>query len=145
MLFETQVVSIFFYLWLWHNFIRVDPLYFKDDHIAPFPGRIFMSIFSAKIAYLKSYGACYGQAGWESQGWFAIELVSQWEVQMPCGWLLNQDQMASSIWWVLVILQISNAQKSDEKWGYFCHSEVLALVASCLDFHHRGPFLKHEF
>lgn len=79
--------------------------------------------------------------GKESQGWFAIESVSQ-EVQMPCGWLLNQDQMANSIWWVLVILQLSNALKSDEKWRYFCHSEVLALGAFCLDFRHRRPVLK---
>lgn len=39
-----------------------------------------------------------------------IDLVSQAEVQMPCGWLLNEDQMANSIWWVLVILQFSDAQ-----------------------------------
>lgn len=46
---------------------------------------------------------------------------------MPCGRLLNQDQIANGISWVLVILQLSDAQKSDEKWRYFCHSEVLAL------------------
>lgn len=59
-------------------------------------------------------------------------------------WLLNQNQMANSIWWVLILLQLSNAQKSEEKWRYFCHSEILAFVASCLDFHHEGLRLKHD-
>jgi hypothetical protein len=63
---------------------------------------------------------------------------------MPCGWPLNQDQMTNSIWWVLVVLQLSNTQKSDEKWRYFCHSEILAFIANCLDFHHGGPALKHD-
>lgn len=65
-----------------------------------------MNVFNAKITHLKSHG----QGGWESQGWFAIEFVSQ-EVQMPCGWLLNQDQMANSIWWFLVILQLSKCSE----------------------------------
>lgn len=46
---------------------------------------------------------------------------------MPCGWLLNQDQMVNSIWQVLVALQLSNALKSDKKERYFCHTEILAL------------------
>lgn len=110
-----------------------------DDHIDLHPGRIFMNVFNAKIIYLKSQG----QVEWEGQGWCVIELVSQ-KVQMPCGWLLNQDQMGNSICWILVILQLYNAPKSDEKWRYVCHSEILASLASCLDIHHRRPVLKQD-
>lgn len=119
---------------------KVDPLSFRDDRIAPFPGRICLSVVHAKMTSLKSWG----QAGQESQGWFVKELVSQGEVQMPCGWLLNQDQMAKGIWWILVLLQWSDTQNSDEKWRYFCHSEILAVGASCLDFHWGEPVLQHN-
>lgn len=107
-------------------FFRVDVLCFSDDHIALFSGRIFMNVFNAKITHLKSHG----QGGWESQGWFAIEFVSQ-EVQMPCGWLLNQDQMANSIWWFLVILQLSKCSEVGWKVEIFL-PQWSSGIGSCL-------------
>lgn len=73
-----------------------------------------------------------------------IELVSQREVQMPCGWLLNQDQMSNGIWWVLVVLQLSNALKSDEKERYSCHIQILAFEPLALISMDREPVLRHD-